>query len=417
MNRIVAFIAALCSMAFAQAQQTQVLCDRILTLRTLVNGEVVSVPCLELGSADRLEISFDDQAKNFHRYVYKVEHCDFNWNKSSRIFTTDYLQSTMQAVPIEDYQESINTTVEYTHYSFVFPNRQMSIKYSGNYRIHIWDDNAKKEIAIVPFRVVEPLTAIGVQGTTNTDIDWNKTHQQLRLSVKPIGTLRPRDSSREIRIVVMQNGRWDNAVINPKAEYITPTELKWERCRELIFPAGNEFRKFEMTNLKIGQMGVDNIKWFAPFYHTTLYPTKAKPNYIYDEDQDGRYYINATDKADDDWEGDYAWVHFILENKPLQNGDVYVYGGLTYNQFSPLNKMLYNPESNAYEASLLLKVGYYNYQYLFVPQGKTQGDTLPFEGNYFQTENEYTVLVYYTPFGGRYDRLVGVSTFKYIPTK
>jgi hypothetical protein len=217
-------------------------------------------------------------------------------------------------------------------------------------------------------------------------------------------------------MVVLQNGRWEKAVWNPQPDYNTPSDVRWEHSRELIFNAGNEFRKFEMTSVKTAMMGVDNIKWFRPFYHATLFTAEDQSNYIYNEDQNGKYYIRTSEYNDDETEADYIWVHFFLKHKPEPNGKLYVYGGLTNWCIIPDAEMKYNNESQLYECALLLKEGYYNYQYMYVPTGQRIGDPSLVDGNYYQTENEYTILVYYTQRGSRYDRLVGYRQFRFAPS-
>lgn len=111
-------------------------------------------------------------------------------------------------------------------------------------------------------------------------------------------------------------------------------------------------------------------------------------------------------------EADYVVAHFALEMPELINTDIFLDGDFTYRRFSPESRMIYNPATNCYEKNLLLKQGAYNYQYLAVPTGSMQGKTSIVEGNFYQTINEYIVMVYHRPPGSRYDRLVG-TTFIY----
>ena len=390
--------------------------DQIHSMEVMVNNAKVLIPCIELKSRDVLTFSFDDVTKEYHRYLYSVEHCDYQWRKSTRIFESDYLRGSIRRIPVDDYSESINTTQDYTHYAFVFPNNQLNIVYSGNYRIRVFDDETKEEVCSYCFCVVESKTPINVTATTNTEIDWNKTHQQLKISViaQPLNVY---DIKRELKMVVVQNGRWDNAVWNPEPDYYTPREVKWENCRQLIFDGGNEFRKFEMTSVKTAMMAVDNLKWFRPFYHATLFPAEDRLNYIYDEDQNGNFYVRTTEHNSDETEADYVWVHFSLKHKPEPGGNIYIYGGLTNWCILPEAQMKYNPEQQMYEGTMLLKEGYYNYQYMYIPSGSTEGSLSQIEGSFYQTENEYTVLVYYTQKGSRYDRLVGYRNLKFEPSK
>ena len=268
------------------AQQIHVTSPTIRSVQIFTGGEKRNVPCISLNGPNRLEVTFDDLTKEYRRFVYTVEHCNFKWEKNNRLFESDYLKGNLRRIPIEDYQESTNTSVEYTTYFMEFPTNQLDITISGNYRIRIYNDETKEEALSFCFLVIDEKIPVNVTATTNTEIDWNTCHQQLKISV-PTNGITMFDTRKEIRIVVVQNGRWDKAVWNPTPDYVTPTGVKWEHSKDLIFDAGNEFRKFEMTSTKIAMMGVENIKWFRPFYHATLYPNNVRKNYLYDEEQNG----------------------------------------------------------------------------------------------------------------------------------
>ena len=407
--------AVLCALPLA-AQQNEILYDRIHTLQVLVNGKWNQSPFLQLGSSDCLNVSFDDLTHEYHRYRYKVELCDYDWNKNEQLFESDYLRGETCDQPIDDYAKSLNTTVLYTHYGFAFPNQRAGVSKSGNYRLTVFDDDEGKEVAKVCFSVVDDKVPVTATATTNTDIDQERNHQQIKFNVKTT-SLNIINAEEELKTLVMQDNRWDNAAVNPKADYLTPSDIQWRYSAPLIFKAANEYRKFELTNLHYGSMGVDKIRWFEPYYHADLYQGKDRINYIYDEDQDGAFYIRTQEYDDADTQCDYVLVHFSLKHKYEAGGDIYVHGALSENRFLPSCKMDYNSQTAAYEATILLKEGYYNYMYLFVPKGGTTGITENVEGDYYQTENKYSILVYYRPQGGRYDQLVGVREFRFAPGK
>ena len=399
---------------FAQLMQAN--SKDIHSMEVFVNGKKMCVPYIEKNRGGIIEFSFDDFTKEYHRYIYIVEHCDFTWKRSIRVFESDYLYGSLRKIPIDDYTESLNTTIDYTHYSFKFPNSKIGVRYSGNYRIRVLSDEDKKEVCSFCFSVVDNNAGLNISATTNTDIDWNKCSQQLNISLG-VQNLPLHDSNTEIKLVVIQNGDWDKASWNPTPDYKTLSEIKWDHCRDLIFNANNEFRKFEMTSVKVAMMGVENIKWFRPYYHATLFPVEKRKNYIYDEDQNGLFYVRTTERSDSNYEADYVWVHFLLESEPNAKGDYYVYGGLTNWELLPEAKMKYKTDEHLYEAVMLLKEGYYNYKLMYVPDGNNHGESLETEGNFYQTENEYTVLVYYTPKGGRYDQLIAAKTISFHPSK
>lgn len=397
----------------AKAQRNEIFSERIKTLQVQPNGEWNQSPIIKLKSGDRLNISFDDLTHEYHRYRYRVEMCNFDWTVNDQLFDSDYLTGETGDLPIDKYEKSLNTSVLYTHYSFSFPNSRMGVALSGNYRITVFDDDEDEEVIHIHFCVLDNKAMVNATADSDTDIDHDKNHQQIRFTVSPTG-LRVINPMNEIKTVVLQNNRWDNAALNPKADNITPSLIEWKYAPELIFNAANEYRKFELTSLHIGSMGIDKIRWFDPYYHVQLWEAKDRKNYLYDEDQDGAFYVRTRDYDDSDIQADYVLMHFSLKRDPLMDGDLYVSGAFTRNMFLPENQMEYNIDTQTYEATILLKQGYYNYQYLFLPKGKETAVTEPVEGDYFQTENKYTILVYHRPAGGRYDQLVGMREFKFL---
>ena len=107
-------------------------------------------------------------------------------------------------------------------------------------------------------------------------------------------------------------------------------------------------------------------------------------------------------------ESDYVYVHFNLPySVPQVDGDFYVCGALSNWECNVENRMTYNFETKTYELELLLKQGYYNYEYAFVREGSLFPDATFIEGSFFETENDYVVYVYLSTFTSRYDRLIG----------
>ena len=72
--------------------------------------------------------------------------------------------------------------------------------------------------------------------------------------------------------------------------------------------------------------------------------------------------------------------------------------------------MKYNTEQHQYEKSLLLKQGHYDYLYVTGDTGNRY-DLVQLEGSYFDTGNDYTVIIYYRPPGSNRDRIIGLRTF------
>ena len=407
MKKITVLLSLLCCASAITAQRHEILDRQLHTLQVVVNDDPLLPPIMNLGGGNHLEIGFDEFSHEYHRYIYKVEHCNADWSPSTEIFESDYMNG-FNGEPIEDYEKSFNTTVLYTHYSLRIPNENISLKLSGNYKLTVYNDEGDEPVPVLTacFSLVEPGVGIGATVSNNTDIDFNKSHQQVDFSVN-YGLVKVIDPHRELKTVVMQNRRWDNCVVNPKPNIQAANKIEFTHNRQLIFPAGNEYHKFEILDVHIPTLNVDRMEWFDPYYHATLYPNQTARNYLYDEDQNGAFIIRNSDDEDVATTCDYVFTHFTLKSPQLPGGEVYLNGEWTYNRFIPEYRMTYNRETQAYEATALLKQGYYNYNYLFVPDGETQGNSGRTDGNFYETENEYIILVYHRPNGGRYDKLVG----------
>ena len=407
MKKITVLLSLLCCASAITAQRHEILDRQLHTLQVVVNDNPLLPPIMNLGGGNHLEIGFDEFSHEYHRYIYKVEHCNADWSPSTEIFESDYMNG-FNGEPIEDYEKSFNTTVLYTHYSLRIPNENISLKLSGNYKLTVYNDEGDEPVPVLTacFSLVEPGVGIGATVSTNTDIDFNKSHQQVDFSVN-YGLVKVIDPHRELKNVIMQNRRWDNCVVNPKPNIQAANKIEFTHNRQLIFPAGNEYHKFEILDVYIPTLDVDRMEWFDSYYHATLYPNQTARNYLYDEDQNGAFIIRNSDDEDVATTCDYVFTHFTLKSPQLPGGEVYLNGEWTYNRFIPEYRMTYNRETQAYEATALLKQGYYNYNYLFVPDGETQGNSGRTDGNFYETENEYIILVYHRPNRGRYDKLVG----------
>lgn len=400
-----------------QPGRTTKMAANLRTLRMTVDGDASRFPVLKLNSNEKLEVSFDDLTHEYQRYTYKIEHCDVEGNPTTELFESDYVRTTDDQVVITNYEPSENTTVQYTHYAFSIPNTNMRPLISGNYRLTVSTENEEDEEVVVLqtyFAVVDTKVGIYPSATTNTEVDWNGTHQQIELKVD-CSNLVVRDAQSEIKTLVMQNRRFDNMAKDVPFTAQNGNVLLWEHSRGLIFDAGNEYRKMEILSTRYPGMHGESVRWLDPYYHYTLQTDYPRRNYLYDEDRNGQSVVRYEGAGDADTQADYVMTHFVLDTPQLPEGkEVYVSGQWTSLGLAPQYKMHFNHADACYEANILMKCGYYNYLYLCADKSNPQvGSTMPIEGNYFQTENEYDILVYYRPTGSRYWQLVGCVTPKY----
>lgn len=413
LNLLILLVCIALTRVMAQpAYMTYVDNPQIKTLQVRGAGNPFSDPYIPLMSPRQIEINFDALNPGTGRYAYSVIHCNADWTKS--VLSPIEYMSGFQGMTIDDFATSMGTTVQYTNYRLLLPNEDIQFKVSGNYAVLVYpEDNPGQPVLTACFSVVEPLVKIAATVSGNTDIDTNMTHQQVSFVVNNRNFPITYPQS-DLNIWVYQNNRRDNAASNLQPMSILENQIAYTNNRNLIFEAGNEYRRMEFLSDAYNGMHVQSISFHRPYYHVELM-TDYKRNdqsYQYDQDQDGRYFIRCSNCNDPDTEADYYIVHFTLAADQLPDGEVYLNGELVNNRFDSLSRMEYNPQSNRYEKSLLLKQGSYNYQYLFVPDGQTTGQTGPIAGNYYQAENEYSIYVYYHPMGARYDRLIGVTSVR-----
>ena len=410
MKRIIpVFLALFGTVSWAVAQQTRSLSDMIRTVRVVMNGDVLLPPVGQLGKS-RVAISFDRMDHEYTRYIYKVQLCNADWTEATDVFESDFLTG-FNGMPIEDYETSFNTTQLYTHYHLTIPNENCRLLLPGNYRLSIYEDGEDEAVAEACFSLFLPKMTVTASVSGNTEIDFNKAHQQITMSVA-YGTTTVVDPERELHTVVIQNRRLDNAVVDLPPNIRKNGGAEWTHRRELAFPAGNEFHKFDLLDVHRAGMGIDRTGWYEPFFHAKLYESVPGRNYFDEPDANGAYIVRHSGDEDNDTQSEYVLVHFPFKSERMKGGDIYVCGLWDDGLPSERCRMAYDEASGTYEAVVLLKQGYYNYQYRFFPDGSGVGQTLRTDGDYYETENEYLILVFHRGQGERYDALVGMARLR-----
>ncbi|WP_303921135.1 DUF5103 domain-containing protein [Draconibacterium sediminis] len=384
--------------------------ENIKTVLAYRDGFELSNPIMGLNEDMTLVFKFDDLSEGVKDYYYTVVHCDADWNESF-ISQDEYIDGFIDN-PVDDYALSFNTTFSYVNYRIELPNDQMRFKLSGNYVLVVYEDQDKEKVVLTKrFHIYE--NAVRIEGTvrratadafegSNHEVDFKIYHPNLAI-------LNPRE---EVKVVIMQNNRWDNAIRDLKPLYIRDGVLDYDYNRENVFPAGNEFRYFDNRTNRMNGENVIATDFHRPYFHKTVKIDEVranKPFFSYEE-MNGMYAIESQDQEvrDYDTECDYTFVHFTLPlEAPLLGGSVNVFGALSNWNANKSNEMTYNFDRGEYELTLLLKQGYYNYIYVYVPQGSKVADHTNIEGSFWETSNDYQILVYYRDLAGRYDRLVG----------
>jgi hypothetical protein len=370
-------------------------------------GWEFSLPVLQLGSDQHLVCKFDHLSGEALSYHYTIRQCDAEWNPS-RLVTSEYMEG-FQENPVDDYAFSINTTIPFINYRIILPNDQVKILLSGNYLLKVWEaGNKEKPVMIRPFYVTEAMAELSGEVQKASFEGYNGPSQQIAFAVN-YQKLNVTDPLNEIKTVVMQNGRTDNILYLTKPTFIRQNQLLYEE-KSNLFKGGNEFRNFNAKNLQTNGMGVRAIEYQDPYFHLFLEKdlSTRTENYSFRGDLNGNYLVKNDRASDSDLESDYVYVHFTLQPPDLvTNYLIYIFGALTDWKCLPANQMIYRPDTKLYEATLLLKQGFYDYQYALVNTEKKSIDPTFLEGSHLETENDYHMFVYYRGFSSRYDRLIG----------
>ncbi len=384
--------------------------ENIKTVLMYREGFELSNPVLEMNEDAKLIFKFDDFSDVEKNYYYTIIHCDANWNESFLV-QADYIDGYADN-PLLDYKLSFNTTFDYANYQLTLPNENVRFRISGNYTLVVYEDNDKEKVAITQrFYIVDPRATIEGRVHRATMDAFQGSNQEVDFAVTFKDGIMLENPLNDVKVVIMQNNRWDNAIRDLKPLHIRQNRLDYNYDRENVFAAGNEFRYFDNRTNRYNGEFVLSTDFHSPYYHKTLMPdaVRANKNYFQYKDMNGKYVIESQDPEvrDFDTECDYTFVHFTLPlETPLLGGTVNVFGALSGWNANKSNEMTWNFDSGAYELTLLLKQGYYNYMYVYVPQGSLVADNANIEGSFWEAENDYQIFVYYKDFSGRYDQLV-----------
>ncbi|BDB53873.1 DUF5103 domain-containing protein [Flavobacterium ammoniigenes] len=395
------------TLATAQVENEIVPPYNIKTVSFVQNKQNV-VPIFQLG--DAFELQFDDLYGTDASYFYEIVHCDYDW-KPSEIQKQDYLQG-FDNQRVQESSSSFNCLQIYTHYRLSFPNSTTQLKISGNYMLKILNED-KEVIFSRKFIVFEDLATVPIQikrARTVTNLD---SKHNLEFTIKS-NVINFQNPLKNIKTVLLQNGKFNNAISNIKPQFTIGNDLVYKYDTPTQFWAGNEFLYFDNKEIRVASNTISRVDSQKDIYSSYLFTNEARANsnYYNNQDVNGNFVIRRLFAENNDVEADYAWVYFSL-SAPLfrsSDGAIYVTGMFNNYALTTENKMEYNPEKAIYEKAILIKQGFTNFEYLAVkPNGSIDSENA-IDGNFFQTENEYTVLVYYKEDTDRYTRIIGKGT-------
>ena len=366
-----------------------------------------SFPIIKLQSGETVLLGFDDLRSGTESFSYTIEHCDDAWN-SSNLSPAEYLQNYTDD-KIVNYSLSTTTVQKYTHYELKLPNENIAPKIPGNYILKVYEDSdPSKMILTRRLYVVNQRIGINAQIVPSNDGVTRQTNQKINFTLD-YGTLRVQNPGADIRTIIMQNGRSEISQLNTQPTYIRGTQLVYSDVTANDFPGGNEFRHFDTRSLKVNSEHIARINRGDTANSVLLLtdPDRSQPNYTFEYDLNGSFYIINQDGTDPRNDADYARMYFSLATKRSPtDGTPYIVGRFNSYKLDAQNKMVFDVNSNRYLLSLLLKQGVYDYQYVWVDKNG-KADYTVLEGSHFETENDYQLLVYYKPPGARWEELIG----------
>lgn len=382
--------------------------ENIKTVQLYRKEDQLSFPVLYLGSTDQLELHFDDLSADFETYNFTIVHCNADWTPSDLV-VTEYLSDFFDGF-IEDYQYSINTLFPFIHYKVAIPNNQVKFKLSGNYLVKVYSNNNEEELLLTKrFYVVEKrvniesdirMATLARHRDYKQEVDFTINHSNYPIQ----------DVYADLKVVISQNRRWDNAITDLKPLFIRSPELVYNYEDKNLFDGDNEYRFFETRNLRYQSLNVDGVQIIAGKTHVFLLPEEPRSfkRYLFQPDINGRRQINRENSDLSNREADYMITHFNLKREqPIPGGDIYVFGELSDWEYKPEFKMKYVEVNDGYELTTTLKQGYYNYNYAFLPNGEQIGELSTIEGTHSETNNDYYIFVYHRENGMIYDKLIG----------
>lgn len=402
-----------CISVFGQTPLDNVIYDKkVQTVQLLIDGTDDRYPIISLNGGQQLKLSFDIIGNNNEYFQYTLVHCDQAWQPTN-MQQSLYLKG-MSFDNINDFKFSTNTYVKYVHYNLLLPNDNMKPTIAGNYIVKVYRNFDETDLVLTRrFMVLNNQTKITATAKPASLAEYRFTKQELNFTIDYNATLIP-NPLQDIKVVILQNNRWDNALRDVMPQFASNGKLDYNYFDKTLFSGGNEFRFFDIRNLRQFSQNV-RTKYFDSVYHCLLNTDEPRGSKQYFQyiDYNGKRIVFNKEGNNTDIDGDYALIQFqlsALANIPA-NTDVYVIGEFTDWKQKPEYKMTYNANRERYDLEIPLKQGRYEYMYSLLNNESQKPDESTFEGSHSNTENEYLILVYNHNLQFNYDELIGSTIF------
>jgi len=398
------------------SQKTDVIISpTIHTVKLFQLGNQESIPMIRLNSSDRLELHFDDLDENIKNYYYTYQLCNADWQPAD-LSSFDYIKG-FQQQRITEYKVSSMTLNNYIHYEAILPEKNCLPYQSGNYILKVYLDSDTSQLAFTKrLFIVNYQSAIFGTIMTPFDNQLMQTHQKVQFTVD-VSQMNIPNPTQQIKVAIAQNYKWDEARTNLQPTFIRGNSLEYDGEADCTFEAGKEFRPLDVMSYRFMSYQIKDIDKTNVPYTVILHPdgSRIKHQYAFYVDYNGWMEIGTSEAPYRWYQTDYAnvlFTYFPDKKELFTNKDIYLEGEFTQNKFDETSKLTYNPKTGLFEKVLFLKQGFYSYKYvskdkLHPERVASEGQT---EGNYWETENDYTIFVYYHSYSGRHDELIGLAS-------
>lgn len=414
-KKIFAFLLLLIVARSYAQMNDRIFSAQIKSLQLYPRGNQLGYPLIKLGAVEQLELHFDDLDANVKNYSYTFQLCNADWTPVA-LSHFDFIKGFSQ-VRITNYRLSSIAYTRYTHYQAMLPDRNCVPSRSGNYILKVFrDGDTSKIIFTKRMLVAEERAVIAAQIQQPYNGLYFRTHQKVQFKVNLNEGIDVINPQQQIKVAILQNNRWDNAVTGIRPTFFSRRTLEYNTENDAVFPAGKEWRWLDIRSFRLQSDRVADARYSNQRTDIFLRPDadRSGQKFNFYRDANGRYYLQPTETINPLWQSDYASVNFSFVppgNRPFAGKDVYVLGALNNYELSEDSKMKYNAEKGVYETSLFLKQGYFDYMYVTIDADdpKRRASFEETEGNLWETENEYMILVYYRALAGRADELIGYT--------
>lgn len=376
----------------------------IKSLRTYRTGSETSFPVINYGNGNpskiTIEFDIDSDYQPFLNIVFKF--CDKNWQPYNNIFLVNQGHNVERNLWFDKLPNNIKGASY--HFKKSFPSQDVWFPFSGKWMYYITDNQDENIIyASGKFLVVYPGVKLNASIKRARLEGENASSATRTFTVKADFVLPDSLFSTNVdEIEIIENQKIYDPVIIDRDLYNNYRYYDWDGANRFTFVAkdvfpGNEYRQVDNRDHNIFNSKKVNAQRDA------IETTQNNPRY-YRDYNGGSVLTNFKSEY-----AEYLDVTFKLRMPSNFKRKIFLVGA--FNDWDIWYDYEMQNNDGLFETTAELKRGSYDYQYVSAEEVNgsiTNLNWIELEGNNWETDNEYHVLLYYKePERGSYDRLLG----------